>query len=115
MGGNLQLRELAGAFLGSRIEGRALRMELERVLTEFSQARLNFSGVAITQSCADEFLGVLVAKEGEPLLERITFLNCGPDVRAILELVIGTRLEDREQLIRAQKTRELLLEHATRF
>lgn len=112
MGGNLQLRELAGAFLGSRIEGRALRMELERVLTESPQVHLNFLGVAITQSCADEFLGVLVAQEGEPLLERLTFLNCRSDVRAILELVIGTRLEDRERLIRAEKTRERLLEHA---
>lgn len=112
MSGNLQLRELAGAFLGSRVEGRALRMELERVLTESPQVRLNFSGVAITQSCADEFLGVLVAKEGQPLLERMTFLNCGPDVRAILELVVSARLEDRDQLVCAEKTRERLLEHA---
>lgn len=111
MGGDLQLKQLAGAFLGTRIEGRALRMELERVLMECAQVRLNFSGVAITQSCADEFLGVLAAQEGEAVLERMTFLNCAPDVRAILELAIGARLEDRARLIRAQQTRERLMEH----
>lgn len=109
----LQLVELGGAFLGTRFEGRALRLELERALALAPQVRLNFSGVlAVTQSCADEFLGVLVAQEGEALLDRIVFENCAPDVKAILELVIGARLEDRSQLLRTQRIKEYLAERA---
>lgn len=96
----INLNELGGSFLGTRFEGRILRMELERALTVSSQVNLDFRDVALTQSCADEFVGVLFAQAGSPLLQRLIFAGCSDDVRAILQLVIGSRLQEREQLVR---------------
>jgi|SRR5450759_747261 hypothetical protein len=112
MGVEMRLGELSGDFLGTRFEGRALRLELERGLSlpDSTPMRLNFSGVTITQSCADEFLGVLVAIQGKALIDRLVFQNCSPDVRAVLELVIGSRLENHAQLERTERIRQYMLE-----
>ena len=110
MSAEMHLKDLAGAFLGTRVEGKALRLNLEKLLREHQRVRLDYSGVSTTQSCADEFVGVLFALEGSPLLERIVFANCSATVRTILEFVITARLQDNERLQRAQRTRDHLLE-----
>jgi len=110
--GDIRLKELAGDFLGTRVEGRALRLELDRCLKTAGQVRLDFTGVSITQSCADELVGVAIAQAGQPLLDRLVFANCSLTVRAILELVISSRLLDNENLERTQRIREHVLESA---
>ena len=110
MAGEMVLLEHCGDFLGTRFEGQPLRLELQRLLREPGPVHLDFSGVSITQSCADEFLGTLIAEQGEELLSRLHFKNCSPDVRAILELVVGGRLRDNEDLKRARDVRIHLLE-----
>jgi STAS-like domain of unknown function (DUF4325) len=109
MNSELRLKQLGGAFLGTRFEGRSLRMELEKSLSATPCVSLDFSDVTVSQSCADEFLGVLVAQQGGDLLEHLTFRNCSADVRAVLELVIGARLQDHDQLVCAHRTHEQLL------
>ena len=105
MTAEMPLRKLGSAFLGTRFEGRTLRLELERCLRENDRVRLDFAGVAITQSCADELVGVLIAQEGQTLLDRLVFAHCTATVRAILEFVIGARLQDNERL-RAGRTHD---------
>jgi hypothetical protein len=100
MAGVMVLLEHSGDFLGTRFQGQPLRLELERLLREPGDIHLDFEGVNITQSCADEFLGTLIAEHGEELLSRLHFKKCSTAVRAILELVIGGRLRDNENLKR---------------
>ena len=110
MTADMSMKKLGSAFLGTRFEGRTLRLELERHLRESERVRLDFAGVAITQSCADEFVGVLIAQEGQSLLDRLVFAHCSPTARAILEFVIGTRMQDNARLVRAGRKYEGPLE-----
>jgi hypothetical protein len=85
-------------FLGTRFLGRGLRAQLEKLLDVPGDVRINFGHIGVTQSFLDEFVGVLVVRSGQPLIDRLIFAECSRDARALLELVIGARLEDHERL-----------------
>jgi uncharacterized protein DUF4325 len=93
-------------FYGTRFLGRSLRSALENLIgspEEPVEVRINFASVGVTQSFLDEFLGVLVVNQGQPLVDRLIFTGTTKETRALLGLVIGARLHDRARL--SAKTR----------
>jgi hypothetical protein len=98
MSRDIELRLEGRAFLGTRYLGRELRMRLERLLDTPGDVRIRFGQIGVTQSFLDEFIGVLVVRYGQTLVDRLVFVGCSRDAEALLELVIGARLEDHEHL-----------------
>jgi hypothetical protein len=94
----ISLRKGEHSFLGTRFLGRELRLQLERLLELPGDIRIQFDQIGVTQSFLDEFVGVLVVGRGQPLIDRLIFVGCSRDAQALLELVIGARLEDHERL-----------------
>lgn len=81
-----------------RYLGRELRQQLEQLLEKPGDVRIQFEQVGVTQSFLDEFVGVLVVRHGQSLVDRLVFVGCSRDAQALLELVIGARLEDHDRL-----------------
>jgi hypothetical protein len=42
----------------------------------------------------DEFLGVLILRNGPRILERLAFKGCSEDVKAVIRFVVSTRSKD---------------------
>jgi len=81
--------------LGTRDVAEPLRAEVEKALESGSdRVRIDFSGLSVTQSFMDEFLGVLVLRYGPGIFRRVELTNCADDVRGIAEFVAGVRLRD---------------------
>lgn len=106
------LRRDGRPFLGTRYLGRQLRIQLETLLETPGDVRIGFDQVGVTQSFLDEFIGVIVVREGQALVDRLVFVGCSPDIRALLELVIGARLEDHARL--SAKARAAAQKHPTK-
>jgi len=85
-------------FLGSRYSARPLRDQLEAMLAEHREITIDFKGMSVTQSFIDEFVGVLILKNGESLLRQVVFKGCSLDIKEILKFVIGRRTEDYKQV-----------------
>jgi len=83
-------------FLGSRYSGQPIRDKLETLLLENSNEGviLDFDGVSVTQSFIDEVIGFLILKYGANILKQIVFKNCSQDVKAILNFVSKSRVQD---------------------
>lgn len=94
----IRLGEGERTFLGGRFLGRSYRALIERALDDDGDIHLDFSRRGATQSFLDELLGVVVAQRGGAFLDRVVFVGCTDDVRALLEFVIGARIEDHERL-----------------
>jgi len=81
--------------LGTRPEATALRYAVERALEEGrSPVCVDFKGVLVSQSFMDEFLGVLIARNGIDILHRILLKNCHPDVQAAAQFVARIRASE---------------------
>jgi hypothetical protein len=81
--------------LGTRDAAVPLRREVEQVLEHApSNICVDFSGVSVTQSFMDEFLGVLILRHGPGILQRLTFKQCAEDARAVIRFVVSTRSRD---------------------
>jgi hypothetical protein len=73
---------------GNRHSGAGARAAIESVLAEGESCVLVFAGVdTVTQSFADEAVGVLVRTRGPGVLDQLTFSECSPAVRDMLEFV----------------------------
>jgi hypothetical protein len=94
----INLRKGGHAFLGTRFLGRELRQQLEQLLERPGDVRIQFEQIGVTQSFLDEFVGVLVVRQGQALVDRLVFVACSRDAQALLELVIGARLDDHDRL-----------------
>jgi hypothetical protein len=103
MSKEISLKDTGMSFYGSRFTGRALRQQLERLLESEGDVRINFGHLGTTQSFLDEFLGVVVVRMGDAVVDRLVFSECEDDTRALLNLVIGARLDDHLRL--SSKTR----------
>jgi hypothetical protein len=57
--------------------------------------------VEATQSFIDELLGVLVLEQGPGVVERMIFRSCSKDVKAIINFVLGDRIDQHKQRITA--------------
>jgi hypothetical protein len=88
-------------FLGTRLRASALRDDLEQLLSEHGEVVLDFAGVEATQSFIDELLGVLVLEHGPGVVERMVFRSCSKDVKAIINFVLGDRIDQHKQRITA--------------
>lgn len=74
--------------LGSRLIGKNLRDDIERVLSEPSSVVLDFSDIDImTQSFCDEAIGVLIRERSKEVLKNIAFKNANPSIRRTILLV----------------------------
>lgn len=103
----LHLEQQDASFYGTRYLGRGLREKLQGLLSdeEVTEIRIDFANHGVTQSFLDEFLGVLVVSSGETLVSRLIFANCTHQTRALLNLVIGSRLNDHERLSAKNRAR----------
>ncbi len=81
-------------FLGTRFLARPLRQQLETALEEHRNVTIDFSTISVTQSFIDELMGILILKNGPDLISRIAFKKCSTDVKEIIRLVIGKRIND---------------------
>ena len=89
--------------LGTRYEALRLRRRLEALLGTSDIVELDFAGVLVTQSFADELLGPLALRIGPALLEKVCFAGCIEDTKDILRLVLSGRMRD--HTIAAGRTR----------
>lgn len=80
--------EYTGGGPGNRYSGSRLRGALELALAGRESCALDFTDVdTVTQSLADEVVGVLVRSRGPEVLDHMTFTNCSPVVRDTLQFV----------------------------
>ena len=81
-------------FLGTRFAARQLREQVEVLLAQASEVELNFTGVSISQSFADELVGMLLLVHTPAVLERLVFKNCSDSVKAVIEFVVADRYDE---------------------
>lgn len=81
-------------FLGTRLIARQLREQVEVLLAQAQEVELNFAGVNISQSYADELIGILVLSHTPAVLERLVFKGCSDSVRAMIEFVVADRYDE---------------------
>lgn len=80
--------------LGTRYTAVAVRREVEGALLRGQHVQLDFKQLLVTQSFADELLGPLVLRRGPGLLNNLSFAGCTEDTKAIVRLVLASRLGD---------------------
>ncbi len=81
--------------LGTREEARPVRQQVERALDQSAlTVCVDFSGITVTQSFIDEFVGVLILRRGPSVLERLAFRQCSEEVQAIIRFVAASRIQD---------------------
>lgn len=83
--------------IGIRALAIPVRHEVEEALKRGEEVVIDFSGVGVTQSFADELIGAIVLKEGPNLLSRMVFKGCSDDVQRILKFVTADRSEQFRQ------------------
>jgi hypothetical protein len=78
--------------LGTRDVAAPLRKKVETALeTGARSICVDFSGLLVSQSFMDEFLGVLMLRYGPSILDQIVFKNCSDDVKAAIALIAKLR------------------------
>ena len=81
-------------FLGTRLIARQLREQVEEFLAQAREVELNFTGVNISQSFADELVGVLLLTHTPEVLDRLVFKGCSDSVKAVIEFVVADRYDE---------------------
>lgn len=81
-------------FVGTRYTARELRARLETLLTSNKEVVLDFTGMKVSQSFADELIGLAVLRFGPGVLERMVFKGCSDSVQAIIEFVVADRYDE---------------------
>lgn len=95
------LREHApNSFLASRATAAQMRRNIEEIIQNQGSVKIDFLGVGITQSFADELIGVLAYIHGQLVFKKINFKNCTNEHKAILNFVVAHRLTTRIDLPR---------------
>ena len=85
----IRVVELTGGAPGNRYSGAQARAAIEGALARNDSCAVDFAGIdSVTQSFADEAVGVLVRGRGPDVLDSLTFLHCVPAVRDVLEFVV---------------------------
>jgi hypothetical protein len=82
-------------FFSSRSHAALMRKELERQIVDSESVTIDFSKTGMTQSFADELVGVLAFHHGPELLKKLKFKGCSDDSKQILNFVVHQRLNDR--------------------
>jgi hypothetical protein len=77
-------------FVGSRQIGRVVREKIEKDMQEGAKSStIDFSGIqSVTQSFADEVIGILIRKYGAAFIrERVFLVNHNEDIRLTFNFV----------------------------
>lgn len=76
--------------IGSRHSGKLLREKIEGHLFGKTPVTVDFGDInLITQSFADEFVGVLVRRDGVSILSNLKFKNCNDSIKDVIRLVVS--------------------------
>ena len=81
-------------FIGSRLRARSVREQVEVLLGNDGDVVIDFQGVGISQSFADELVGVLLLYKGPDILNRLVFKSCSDSVKAAIEFVVADRYDE---------------------
>lgn len=101
----------AGKTLGIRTRATPIRLDVETALARGDDVLIDFTGVSLTQSFADELVGALVLHRGPTVLERLTLKGCSDAVRTILKFVAADRsAQFRNRSLSSKRPAELLCE-----
>ena len=86
--------------IGGKASGSFFRNEIQIALPK-GPVLIDFEGVElITQSFSDEFLGPILAYEGQEILRKIKFKNCSEEIQTIILSTARRFLSDRESVSR---------------
>ncbi len=93
---HIKLIDHAGEFGGDKDVARDLRERLIRpALAEHHAVVLDFDGVdLVTQSFVHALVSDLIRSEKFDALDLLTFENCSPSVRELIEIVVDYSQED---------------------
>jgi hypothetical protein len=80
--------------LGTGSSAIGFRERVEQQLDACQTVQVDFRGIFVTQAFVDELFGPLILRMGPALLERVMFLGCSDDTKAILNFVFASRLRD---------------------
>src|SRR5262249_34693110 len=81
--------------LGTREEALPLRRRVELALDQSTlTVCVDFSGITVTQSFMDEFIGVLILRRGPSVLQQVAFRQCSEEVQAVIRFVVSSRIHD---------------------
>jgi hypothetical protein len=78
-------------FLSRRERAIPMRQDIDSHLANGEVVELNCEGVEATQSFMDELVGLVVLERGATSLSQLRFRKCSPDMKAIIQFVIGDR------------------------
>ncbi len=81
-------------FLGTRLAARDVRAQLEYLLSQDGDVVVDFSGIQISQSFADELIGLLLLRRSPEVLDRLAFKGCSDSVKAAIEFVVADRYDE---------------------
>lgn len=94
-----------GALLASRVKAAEIRKSIEKTLRHTEESiTIDFDEVCITQSFADELVGILAYKFGRPGMQRLHFKNCTEDHKKILNFVVSHRISTQRIVVNAPQT-----------
>ena len=81
-------------FAEDKDDARAIRLKkILPALDEGHKIILDFKNVQYaTQSYVHALVGEAIKKHGEPVLESISFMNCSPQLKSVIELVVDYSL-----------------------
>ena len=82
-------------FFSSRTHAALLRKEIQTHLGFFQSVTIDFSDTEMTQSFADELIGVLAFLKGPELFKKIKFKGCSEEMKKIINFVVTQRLSSR--------------------
>jgi hypothetical protein len=87
--------------LGTREEALPLRQKVEQALDQSElTVCVDFSGITVTQSFIDEFVGVLILRRGPSVLQQVAFRQCSEEVQAVIRFVVSSRIHDYNETAR---------------
>ena len=77
--------------MGMRRAALPLREQIEQAIARGLEVSIDFTGVDATQSFVDELVGVIVARQGPSVMDRVVFKGCSSTVKAIIQFVVSDR------------------------
>lgn len=83
-------------FFSSRTHASLLRKEIQMRISTERNIVIDFENADMTQSFADELIGVLAFLYGQELFKQLKFRGCSEELKKILNFVVQQRLGRRE-------------------
>jgi hypothetical protein len=102
---HIVLRQHArGNMMGMRSTATPLRRRMESALKSGEEVCVDFSGVEVTQSVADELLGALILLHGPQIMRRIVLKGCSTTTQEIVRFVARDRAHQRAEKSRSMSS-----------